>query len=223
MNNTMFTYNESQAVKAGQANFISETGAYVGKITLAKWTTSPNGAKALELAFEDDNGLKSDYIAIYYTKRDGEALQGGNNMIHAIMGCTGVKSLTSVPYQDHFVAPELTEKRIGLMLQKTLRLKQDGSETYSFSVVCPFSARSRKTLSEAVENKPAERIDWLVAHTKDKDERAKQSQQQGYAAQNQFYGQPQNPQQGWDGYSDQERQAIHQGQQNGQFDDDIPF
>lgn len=192
MSNTIFTYNQDQAVKAGQAAFITETGAYVGKITLAKWITSQGGAKALELAFEDENGLKSDYLAIYYTKRDGEALPSGSNMIQAIMGCTGVKVLTSAPYQDHLIAPELTNKPIGLMLQKTLRLKQDGSETYSFSVICPFGSKSRKTLSEALENKPAERIDWLVEHTKDKDERAKQNPQQGYAVQNQFYGQEQN-------------------------------
>lgn len=221
MTNTIFTYNQDQAVKAGQANFISETGAYVGKITLAKWITSQGGAKSLQLSFEDDDGLKSDYLSIWYLGKDGKTL-AGNNMIQAIMGCTGVKTLTSVPYNDNLIAPELTDKRIGLMLQKVLSLKQDGSETHSFSIMCPFSPNSRKTLAEHLANKPAERIDWLVAHTKDKDERAKRIQQQSYAAQNQFYGQPQEQSQGWDGYSDQERQAINQSQP-ASFDDEIPF
>lgn len=225
MNNPIFTYNQDQAVKAGQANYIAETGAYIGKIILAKWVTSQGGAKALELSFEDENGLKSDYLSIWYTKKDGEPLQSGNNMIQAIMGCTGVKNLTSSPYNDSLVAPELTDKRIGLMLQKVLRLKQDGSETHGFQILCPFSANSRKTLAEHVANKPAERIDWLIAHTKDKDERAKQNTQQGYAAQSQFYGSTQ-PNQGWDGYTDHERTSGNQPSQPqtvDNFDDDIPF
>lgn len=193
MNNPIFTYNQEQAVKAGQANYITETGAYVGKITLAKWVTSQGGAKALELSFEDENGLKSDYLSIWYAKKDGEPLQSGNNMIQAIMGCTGVKSLTSSPYNDNLIAPELTNKPIGLMLQKVLRLKQDGSETHSFQILCPFGASSGKTLAEHLEGKPAERINWLAFNTKDKDERGKHSPQQAYAAQNQFYASTQNP------------------------------
>lgn len=221
--NAIFTYNQDQAIKAGQANYIAETGAYIGKITLAKWVTSQGGAKALELSFEDENGLKTDYLSIWYTKKDGEPLQGGVNMIQAIMGCVGVKSLTSSAYNDNLVAPELTEKRIGLMLQKVLRLKQDGSETHSFQILCPFSAGSRKTLAEHVGNKPAERIDWLVANTKDKDERAKQNHQQDYSAQNQFYGSTQPPSsKQWDGYADHERPNGNQ-QPVDNFDDVIPF
>ena len=75
------------------------------------------------------------------------------------------------------------------MLQKVLRLKQDGSDTYNFQILCPFIIKTRKTLSEHIENKLAERIDWLVAHTKDRDERTKQ-QPQSAPAQNQSYGQP---------------------------------
>lgn len=226
MNQPIFTYNQEQAVKAGQSGFINETGAYIGRITTAKWTQSQGGARALELSFEDENGLKADYLSIYYTNRNGEPIAFGQNMVQAVMGCAGVKQLTMAHYNGNEIAPELTDKRIGLMLQKTLRLKQDGSETHSFSVVCPFSAHSRKTLAEHVENKPAERIDWLVDNTKDKDERSKSanSQQQGYAAQHQYYSSTQAQSNGWDGYTDQERQAIQQAQtQADSFDDTIPF
>lgn len=222
MNQPIFTYNEELAVKAGQSSYINETGAYVGKITLAKWITTQAGAKALEIAFEDINGLKSDYLTVYYQAKNGDAIASGHNMIHAILGCTGVKSLTESIQGENVIAPELTGKRIGLMLQKVLRLKQDGSETHSFQILCPFSPNSRKTLSEHRDNKPAERIDWLVANIKDKDERAKQQNQQPYyQAQNQFYGQQNNQPQQWDGYSDQERKDNAQYQDN--FDDDIPF
>lgn len=222
MNQPIFTYDQNAAMKAGQSSFINETGAYVGKITQAKWTQSQGGAKALELSFEDENGAKADYLSIYYTNRNGEDLQYGNNMIQAIMGCVGAKQLTQAPYNGHQIAPELTGKKIGLMLQKVLRLKQDGSETHSFQILCPFSSQSRKTLAEHAENKPAERIDWLVANTKDKDERAKQQNtQQSYAAQQQFYSPTPQPQGQWDGYADHERPPA--SNTNNQFDDDIPF
>lgn len=224
MNQPIFTYDHNAALKAGQYSFINETGAYVGKITTAKWTQSQGGAKALELSFEDENGAKADYLSIYYTNKQGEPLNYGQNMIQAIMGCTGVKQLTQSAYNGNPIAPELTDKRIGLMLQKVLRLKQDGSETHSFQILCPFSANSRKTLAEHAENKPAERIDWLVANTKDKDERAKSNNQQnGYAAQQQYYASTQ-PQGQWDGYADHERQSMSQPPQPANnFDDDIPF
>ncbi|MCK3656408.1 hypothetical protein A4G19_13825 [Pasteurellaceae bacterium Macca] len=219
----IFTYDQTQAVKAGQSSFINETGAYIGKILTAKWTKSQGGAKALELSFETDDGLKADYLSIYYTTKTGEPIQNGHNMIQAIMGCTGVKQLTSVSYKDFLVAPELTEKRLGLFLQKVLRLKQDGTETHNFQIQCPFSAQSRKTLAEFIENRPAERIDWLVAHTKDKDERAKQTQQNGYGTYNQAYGQAVGGSQNqpWDGYADNERPAGNPPPAD--FDDDIPF
>lgn len=201
---TMFTYNQEQAVKAGQSSFINETGAYAGKITLAKWTKSQNNAQSLELSFESNEGEKADYLSIYYIGKNGEPIAHGQNMIQAIMGCVGVKQLTKATYNNSEIAPELTDKRIGLMLQKVLRLKQDGSETHSFNIICPFSATSRKTLTEHLGNKPADRIEWLIANTKDKDERAKSNRQADYSAQNQFYADHERPPQ--DG-----------------FDDDIPF
>lgn len=226
MNQPIFTYNHQQALKAGQSSFINETGAYTGKITLAKWTQSQSGAKALELSFEDENGAKADYLSIYYTNKNGEILNYGNNMIQAIMGCTGATQLTATSYNNSTIAPELTDERIGLMLQKVLRLKQDGSETHSFQIICPFSATSRKTLAEHAENRPAERIDWLVANTKDKDERAKSNNQQNsYATQQSYYASTQAQAQAqWDGYADYERPQMSQpAQSSTPSDDGIPF
>ncbi|MDH2997220.1 hypothetical protein A1D22_05980 [Pasteurellaceae bacterium LFhippo2] len=218
MNNPIFTYNQDEAVKAGQTAFISETGAYNCKIISAEWIQSQGGAQAIEFSVETDEGLKGNYLTVYYTKKTGEKLEGGHSMIQAIMGCTGVQQLSQQFNGNKAFAPELAGKKVGLMLQKVLRLKQDGSETYAFSIICPFSVATRKTLSEHLENRPAERIDYLIAHTKDKDERAKQNnhgyqQQQGYQAQNQFYGQPA-----------QVTQAQPQSAPPvDNFEDDIPF
>lgn len=214
---TMFAYNQELAMKGGQSLFISETGAYVGKISQAKWSTTKNGAKSLEISFETDDGMKSDYLSVFYFGKNGD-IASGHNMIQAIMGCTGAKNLTAVNQGQDVIAPELIGKRVGLMLQKVLYTKQDGQDGYRFQILCPFSAASRKTVSEHLHNQPAERIDYLVAHTKDKDERDKQ--QMANQAQHAYYAstapqtQPSQAQP-WDGYSDQERNDFS--------DDDIHF
>lgn len=202
---TVFTYNQNLAVKAGQAGFISETGAYMGRITKALWGQSQSGAKYLDLSIETDDGLKADYLNVYYTSKNGEPISFGENMIQAIMGCLGIQQLTAVNTGQAITVPELQNKRIGLFLQKVLRLKQDGSDTHTLQIVVPFSANSGKTLLEHLENKPAQRVEWLKANTKDKDERSKQNAPQAnYQAQNEFYGNA-------------------PAQPNNSFDDDIPF
>lgn len=212
MTQPIFTYNQEQAVKAGNSAFISETGAYNCKIISAEYVQSQGGALSLEFSVETQEGLKGNYLSVYYQGKDGKPLQGGQNMIQAIMGCTGVQVLTQQFKDGRAYAPELSGKYVGLMLQKVLRTKQNGSDTYGFSILCPYFIKTKKTLSEHIENKPAERIQWLVEHTKDKDERDKQqNQQQGYQAQHQFYGQQATPPN-----SPQQPPVDN-------FDDDIPF
>ncbi|SUB76463.1 Uncharacterised protein [Phocoenobacter uteri] len=123
------------------------------------------------------------------------------------MGCTRVKQLSRVLKDGKDIAPELTGKKVGLFLQKRLYTKGDGSDGYQFQIVCPFGYETGKTLAEYIENRPAERIDYLIAHTADKDDRnrqAPQPQQNPYQAQNEFYGQPSSA-------------------NSGNFDDSIPF
>lgn len=199
-----FTYNQEQAVKGGQPNFITETGAYVVKILQAKYVRTQTGAEALELSVETDDGLKGDYISVFYKAKNGETIQSGVNMIQAIMGCTNIKELSIARASDCDIAPELTNKKVGLFLQKELYTKNNGQDGYRFQIVCPFSALSRKTLAEHLENKAPERINWLSEHTKDKDSRTAKSQ---YTAQNEVYSSPSDP---------------LPPPSNG-FDDDIPF
>ncbi|ATF73933.1 hypothetical protein [Pasteurella multocida] len=184
-----FTYNQEQALKAGQSNFITETGAYVVKILQAKYTRSTNGAEALEFSVETEDGLKGDYISIFYKSKNGDSLQNGVNLIQAIMGCTNTQQLSVSRSNDCDIAPELTGKKVGLFLQKELYTKNNGQDGYRLQIVCPFGAQTRKTLSEHLENKAPERIQWLVEHYKDKDSR--NTQQQAVSAQNQLYSAPQ--------------------------------
>lgn len=176
MSNVIFTYNHEAALTAGQGGFINESGAYVITITEAALTTSQGGAKAIELSGESDDGRKVQYLSVYVSKKDGSDNTFGVNMIHAIMGCTGVQKLTNhMKDAKTFVAPELAGKKIGLVLQKVLRSKNDGSDTYGLEIRLPFIAQTRQTLLEKVEGKNAEAVDRMAAGLKDKDERKKGS------------------------------------------------
>jgi len=176
MSNVIFTYNHEAALTAGQGGFINESGAYVITITEAALTTSSGGAKAIEFSGEADDGRKVQYLSVYVSKKDGSENTFGVNMIHAMMGCAGVKQLTNqMKAAGQFVAPEFSGKKLGLVLQKVLRSKNDGSDTYGLEIRLPFIAQTHQTLQEKADGKNAEAVDRMVAGLKDKDERKKSS------------------------------------------------
>lgn len=176
MSNVIFTYNQEAALTAGQGGFINESGAYVITITEAALTTSSGGAKAIEFSGEADDGRKVQYLSVYVSKKDGTDNTFGVNMIHAIMGCTGVTQLTNhMKAAGHYVAPEFAGKKVGLVLQKVLRSKSDGSDTYGLEIRMPFIAQTHQTLLEKSEGKSPEAVERMVAGLKDKDERRKGS------------------------------------------------
>jgi hypothetical protein len=180
MSNVIFTYNQEAALTAGQGGFINESGAYVLTITEAALTTSQGGAKAIEFSGESDDGRKVQYLSVYVSKKDGSENTFGVNMVHAIMGCAGVSQLTNqMKDAKTFVAPEFAGKKVGLVLQKVLRSKSDGSDTYGLEIRLPFIAQTRQTLLEKSEGKNAEAVDRMVSGLKDKDERKKGGGQQG--------------------------------------------
>lgn len=176
MSNVIFTYNHEAALTAGQGGFINESGAYVITITEAALTTSSGGAKAIEFSGEADDGRKVQYLSVYVSKKDGSENTFGVNMIHAMMGCAGLKQLTNqMKAAGQFVAPEFSGKKLGLVLQKVLRSKNDGSDTYGLEIRLPFIAQTHQTLQEKADGKNAETVDRMVAGLKDKDERKKSS------------------------------------------------
>ena len=180
MSNVIFSYNKEAALTAGQGGFINESGAYVITITEAALTTSQGGAKAIEFSGEADDGRKVQYLSVYVSKKDGSDNTFGVNMIHAIMGCAGVHQLTQhMKAAGQFVAPEFAGKRVGLVLQKVLRSKNDGSDTYGLDIRMPFIAQTHQTLLEQSEGKNAEAVDKMVAGLKDKDERKKSTGSSG--------------------------------------------
>lgn len=172
MNNIIFTYSEEAALSAGQSSYLSEGGAYILTITEAKFTESQGGAKAIEFSGETEEGLKVNYLSVYYIKKDGQTNKYGNDMINAMMGICDIPALTSrMKDVSTYIAPEFTDKKVGLLLQKVLRNKNNGDTTYGFEIVMPFIPSSRKTLQENKYNQPAETVSKRAESMTDKDER----------------------------------------------------
>ncbi len=178
-----FTYDQQSGESAGAAAYINETGKYAGQLLQAEYViSSAKSTKGIEFTFQAADGAKANYLTAWYEKSDGSQIKMGIDMINAIMGCTRTQSLsmTSVAGQNGAIniAPELAGKPIGLVLQKTLKTKQDGSDTYSFDIRMPFVAQTGKSLKEQSSGQDAKIIDNMMKTLKDKDERTGGGQQQ---------------------------------------------
>lgn len=209
MNNTFFTFDQESAAKAGVGVGIVETGAYIGKITSCKaFKSKAKQTSGLEFAFETKEGQKANFLQVYYQKADGEPIQGGQNIINAIMGILNIKALTYAEGKENgqtvYYVPEVCNKPIGLFLQKILYSKSNGSDAYKFEIKTPFDSQTMQTFREQIEQKQASTIETMLKVYKDKDDR---DQSKGYGQQMQNAAALHNP--------------IPNNQQS--YDDDIPF
>ena len=194
MSNSMFNYDQSQGVTAGVSNYVSESGAHAGRILTAEWNVAKTGTKGIEITFETADGLKANYLSLWYEKADGTQLSGAK-MLNAIMGCTKVASLTSraVNQSDgstKYLCPELENKSIGLILQKVLYTKNDGQDGYKFEIRIPFIPQTGKTLAEQLGNKDASAVNNILKTLTDKDERTQGGNQSGGQSQGYDNGVP---------------------------------
>lgn len=187
--NVIFTYNQDDAVAAGQSGFISESGAFILTITEAKLMHNEKGAQYIEFSGEGDDGRKVNYLSVYSIKNDGNVNKFGHNMINAMMGCCGIQRLTSKMITvSHHIAPEFTGKRIGLVLQKVLRTKQNGDDTYGFEIRIPFIADTRQTIAEKISSAQPETVEKILSTLKDRDERKPKGNPQSQPQYDEQYG-----------------------------------
>ena len=172
-NNVMFQFSQEAAMASRESFGISESGAYVGKLS-AKYVQGSNGSQSagIEFSLECDQG-KLNYLTAWYQKKDGTCNTTGYNLVNAMMGLLKLQTLTSKQAGEDWVCPEFEGKYIGLVVQKELFTKNDGSDGYKFEIVMPFSAQTRKTLKEALANAPATAVDKMIPLLKTKDNRSK--------------------------------------------------
>lgn len=180
----VLSYNADLAAKAGGGDYISDGGAYIAKIIEAKYVTAKTGSSGIEFSIETKEGLKANYISVYYAKKSetqgkaGEAIKGGLSILNALMGVLRINGITAIKRNESYIAPEFEGREVGLFLQKKLTSKQDGSDSYGFEIKVPFNPVDNKTMREIIEGKPAQTIDRMTASYKDFDDRKQQSANQ---------------------------------------------
>ncbi len=174
-------YNQESAAKAGGGEFLSQGGAYVVEITEAKFVTAKTKSAGIEFSVKTEDGLKANYISVYYAKAPatqggiGEPITGGQSVLNALMGLLRVDRMTAVKAGEIWICPELTGKKVGMFLQKKLTSKSTGEDSYGFELSVPFNPVDRKTMREIIGNTQAQTIDRMTASYKDKDERKAKS------------------------------------------------
>ena len=178
MNNVIFQYDQESALTSGASNYITEGGPYAGAIAEAKYVFGKNGKQSagLEFTLSTDSG-EAKYLSVWYQKADGTVNQYGYSLIQSMMGLCKLNTLTQQAKGDYSIAPEFTGKQIGLLLQKILTSKQDGSDSYKMEIKLAFLPQTRQTLKEALGREPAVVVDQWAASLTVKDERKKGRQQ----------------------------------------------
>lgn len=191
MNNVIFQYDQDSALTSGASNYITEGGPHAGVIAEAKYVFGKNGKQSagLEFTLSTDSG-EAKYLSVWYQKADGTVNQYGYSLIQSMMGLCKLNTLTQQAKGDYSIAPEFTGKQVGLLLQKILTSKQDGSDSYKMEIKLAFLPQTRQTLKEALGREPAVVVDQWAASLTVKDERKKgQSQVASY---HQYDDVPQN-------------------------------
>lgn len=181
MNNVIFQYDQESALTSGASTYITDGGAYAGTIAEAKYVfgKAPKQSAGLEFTLSTDQG-EARYLSAWYQKADGSVNQYGYALIQSIMGLCKLNTLSQQQKGEYSIAPEFTGKQIGLLLQKILTSKMDGSDSYKFEIKLAFLPQTRQTLKEALGREPAVVVDQWAASLTVKDERKKGQQQASY-------------------------------------------
>ncbi|WP_442486759.1 hypothetical protein [Halomonas litopenaei] len=164
---TAFTYNEDQAAAAdgGGSDYLLESCVVRGTITAARWTMANNSrSEFLQFDFETENGKKANYINLIFRDRNGQPLQFGEERIHALMGCTGVQSLTRVQNGQEVTCPELAGRKVALALEIRYFAKSGSDKPgFGFDVKAIMSAKSGITIGEHKAGKGPESKEYWSA------------------------------------------------------------
>lgn len=217
-----FTLDTESAKQADGGGRIETTGKYTGVIKSMEFVTSKKGTLGFEINFETDSKEYTTF-QIWTSKADGSALSGVKQ-VNALLACVGVRGLTPTDQQlekwDYdisqkvkktcVVAPEMTGKRVGLLLQRENYINGNGQPRHDMKFTASFNAESELMAKEILERKTtpellSKALDRLIA--------GGDANRQQVGAQTGGYAQPQNS-----GYGNQPKAAP-----TTDLDDDLPF
>ncbi len=160
---TSYTRDDQLAVQP-EATFggkIETSGAYIGRLTLAKERTAKTGTRGIEFTFEADDGRVARYLTLWVARANGDKIEYPFSLLSALMACLEVKKIDSTQETvDEWNAatgqwapteaqtfPELMNKPVGLLLQREER-EWEGKTYVSMKIVQFFDPRDRSTPSE---------------------------------------------------------------------------
>ncbi|AUX87016.1 hypothetical protein C3F34_13905 [Acinetobacter sp. ACNIH2] len=160
-----FGYNPESAKQADSSARIEEAGKYVGIIKHMEFITANSGTTGFEIEFETDN-KESASFSIWTEKKDGTPL-GGVHKINALLACVGVRGLTptNAPLEKYdfdakeritkncIIAPEITGKRVGLLLQRENYQNNSGDWKFQMNFFSCFHAQSELMAKEIIDRK----------------------------------------------------------------------
>lgn len=161
---------------------IERSGKYVGILTRAESVTSRQETEGVEFSFRADDGSTADFLTLWTYNADGKALSG-LKALNAMMTVCQTRGLTptdgTVEKWDAStgqrgkmpatIFPELTGKRIGLLLQREEYEKRNGDVGSKMNIVGCFDPESELTASELLARKTQpETLARMVAALRDK-------------------------------------------------------
>lgn len=167
MNNFVFGYDQEAALRAGQAGV--QTGADIFTIESGEYREY-NGYSSLNLTVINQGGSKT-FIDLTYKDGQDKAWTGNVNQINAIIGLLGLPGISSAQDGDKWFAPELAGKTLGMVIQKRLFTKGDGSDGQGMNLVMAYDPQTVKTLKEKIENSEAKAVNKILETLTDKDDR----------------------------------------------------
>ncbi|WP_228273088.1 hypothetical protein [Acinetobacter radioresistens] len=226
-----FTLNAESAKQADAGGRIEQTGKYIGIIKSMEFTTAKSGAQGFEINFESDSKEYAT-ISIWTISKDGQPLSG-THKVNALLACCGVRALTPTDQKLEkydfdtkqkvmrlcTVAPEMTNKRVGLLLQRENYLNTQGQQRHQMNLFASFSADSELMAKEVLDRKTTpellpKALDRLLA-IGDSNRQPSSNQSGGYA-------QPQTNYQSSNSYPSNNSYQSSPAQ-HADLDDDLPF
>lgn len=180
-----FSFDEESLTGADRnAARITDSGAYVGEFTRVSAVYADAGWEGLDFDFKSASGGEVNFGVI--TKSTEGKDSYGLDQVKALMYLMGVKDMKPVKGTvrkyingkfadvEGEVFPQLCGKVVGVVLQKELKSKQNGQDSYRWNLYGQFDPVSKLTASELrdrVGPGKGQKLEKLLRGLKDKDSR----------------------------------------------------
>lgn len=164
----MYSLDKQAAMNADKtSNWLTDTGKYIGNIVCAEDIKASTGTRGIALTLKADDGRETRQF-IYTVKPDGEKLSG-YDLVMALMTCLRLRDIKPASgmvkrwdadakqeyTEEGVVFPELANKKIGFLLQKTEEpsRKNAGETAWSAKLVSVFDAQTELMAAEILNGK----------------------------------------------------------------------